>query len=164
MRENLAIKQGEKGNERMKENTNVLTTEDAALTRELREMYEGASSETETVKGLVYIPIDKLHPHPDNPRKELGDLYELTESIKVRGIMQNLTVVPYEDGYRIIIGHRRAAAAKEAGLTSLPCVIVEMTPEEQVATMLVENIQRSDLTVYEQAQSFQLMMDMGEMR
>ena len=162
MRENLAIKQGEKGNERMKENTNVLTTEDAALTRELREMYEGASSETETVKGLVYIPIDKLHPHPDNPRKELGDLYELTESIKVRGIMQNLTVVPYEDGYRIIIGHRRAAAAKEAGLTSLPCVIVEMTPEEQVATMLVENIQRSDLTVYEQAQSFQLMMDMGE--
>lgn len=84
----------------MKENTNVLTSEDAALTRELREMYEGSGSGAETVKGLVYIPIDKLHPHPDNPRKELGDLYELTESIKARGIMQNLTVVPHEDGYR----------------------------------------------------------------
>lgn len=162
MREKLAIKQGEKGNERMKEQNNVIINEDAALTRELREMYEGSGATSETVKGLIYIPVEKLYPHPDNPRKELGDLSELIESIKVRGIMQNLTVVPHEDGYRIIIGHRRAAASREAGLTSLPCAVVEMTPEEQIATMLVENIQRSDLTVYEQAQSFQLMMDMGE--
>ena len=115
------------------------------------------------VDKLVYISIDKLFPHPDNPRKELGDLTELAESIKAKGIMQNLTVVPREEGgYTVIIGHRRMGASKLAGLTELPCVIVEMSPKEQVATMLLENMQRSDLTVYEQAQGFQMMFDFGE--
>lgn len=123
--------------------------------------------------GLVYIPIRELFQHPDNPRKDLGDLTELADSIKANGILQNLTVVPnmviggisddgWQRGYKVIIGHRRLAAAKLAGLTELPCIIREMTVQEQVKTMLMENIQRSDLTVYEQAQGFQLMLDMGE--
>ena len=115
--------------------------------------------------GLVMLPIDKLYPHPDNPRKSLGDLTELSESIKAKGVMQNLTVVPRaeRDGtYTIIIGHRRHAAAKKAKLKELPCVIVEMSEQEQVATMLLENIQRSDLTAYEQAKGFQMMMDLGD--
>lgn len=76
---------------------------------------------------LVMLPIDKLYPHPDNPRKSLGDLTELSESIKAKGVMRNLTVVPRaeRDGtYTIIIGHRRHAAAKKAKLKELPCVIV----------------------------------------
>lgn len=108
------------------------------------------------------IDITKIYPHPDNPRKNIGDVSELADSIKENGILQNLTVVPFEDGYRVIIGHRRLAASKQAGLTELPCVIREMTPQEQVKTMLMENMQRSDLTVYEQAQGFQMMLDMGE--
>lgn len=112
---------------------------------------------------LVYIPINELYPHPDNPRKDLGDLTELADSIKVKGVMQNLTVVPRtEGGYTVIIGHRRMGASKIAGLAELPCVIVNMSPQEQVATMLLENMQRSDLTVYEQAQGFQMMLDFGE--
>lgn len=144
---------------------------------------------------LVMIPIEQLYPHPDNPRKELGDLTELAESIKANGVLQNLTVVPghkisvnewvaickregvsknsalgtYDncayapDGYMVIIGHRRMGASKVAGLTELPCVVVEMTPEEQVATMLTENMQRTDLTLYEQAKSFQqLYIDFGK--
>ena len=114
------------------------------------------------MKKIEFIPIGLLHPHPDNPRKELGDLTELVAAINAKGILQNLTVVPAEEGgYRIIIGHRRHAAAKLAGLTDLPCVIADMTPQEQFETMMVENIQRSDLTVYEQAEGFQLMLDMG---
>ena len=115
------------------------------------------------------IPIDCLVPHPDNPRKNLGDLTELTDSLKANGVLQNLTVVPDESGpadaprFIVIIGHRRLAAAKLAGLTELPCVIADrMTPSEQVRTMLEENMQRSDLTVYEQAQGFQMMLDMGD--
>ena len=105
---------------------------------------------------IVYIPAERLVPHPDNPRKDLGDLTELAASIKENGIFQNLTVVPeFEDRFTVIIGHRRLAAAKLAGLTELPCVVVEMTPKEQVQTMLLENMQRSDLTVYEQAQGAQ---------
>lgn len=115
------------------------------------------------INGLMCkIPVDKLVPHPDNPRKQLGDLTELAASIEAKGILQNLTVVEAEDDtYRIIIGHRRHAAAKLAGLTKLPCVIVDMTPREQFETMMIENIQRSDLTVYEEAEGFQMMLDMG---
>lgn len=118
----------------------------------------------EKVKGeLVWLPVECLEQHPDNPRKELGDLTELAESIKAKGILQNLTVVPFKAGrYTIIIGHRRCAAAKLAGLEKVPCVITEMTEREQVQTMLLENMQRSDLTTYEQAQGFQMMLDLGE--
>ncbi len=112
---------------------------------------------------LTNICIDKLRPHPNNPRKDLGDLSELSESIKANGIFQNLTVVPNEDDtYTVIIGHRRMAASKLAGLTELPCAIVEMSEKDQLGTMLLENMQRSDLTIYEQAKGFQLMLDLGE--
>ena len=66
------------------------------------------------------------------------------------------------EDYTIIIGHRRAAAAQQAGLYELPCAIVEMDEREQMQTMMIENMQRSDLTVYEQAQGFQMMMDFGQ--
>lgn len=127
-----------------------------------KEKYNTETTENVERK-LVYIPITELHPHPDNPRKDLGDLTELAESIKVKGVMQNLTVVPRaEGGYTVIIGHRRMGASKLAGLTELPCVITEMSEQEQIATMLLENMQRSDLTAYEQAQGFQMMIDFGD--
>lgn len=111
---------------------------------------------------IVNIPVNMIYPHPDNPRKDLGDLSELVESIKINGIMQNLTVVQNGDRYRVLIGHRRLAAAKLTGLAEVPCVITEKTPQEQIGIMLVENMQRTDLTTYEQAQGFQMMLNMGE--
>lgn len=122
------------------------------------------------MENIVMLRMDQLQPHPANPRKDLGDLAELSASIKTRGILQNLTVVPFyspvhkreiEGLYTIIIGHRRHAAAKLAGLTELPCVITHMTDEEQIDTMAIENLQRSDLTAYEQGEHFQMMLDMG---
>lgn len=112
----------------------------------------------------IMIPIDALKPHPDNPRKDVGDVAELAESIKANGVFQNLTVLKGDilDGYTVIIGHRRLAAARAAGLTELPCMVVEMDEREQISTMLLENMQRNDLTVYEQAQGFQMMLDLGE--
>ena len=113
---------------------------------------------------IVMIPIYKLKHHPENPRKDLGDLTELAESIKKNGVMQNLTVVsedPLDEHFLVVIGNRRMEAAKMAGLEKLPCVISDMDRREQIATMLEENMQRADLTVYEQAQGFQMMMDLG---
>ena len=111
---------------------------------------------------IVMIPIGQLVHHPENPRKDLGDLSELTESIKANGVMQNLTVIAGEDGkYTVVIGNRRMEAAKMAGLEALPCVISDMDHRTQISTMLMENMQRTDLTVYEQAQGFQMMMDLG---
>ena len=111
---------------------------------------------------IVNIAIDRLFPHSDNPRKDLGDLSELAASIKASGVLQNLTVVPAENGmYTVIIGHRRLAAAKQAGLTEVPCAVVDMDYKTQLSTMLLENMQRSDLTVYEQAQGMQMMFNLG---
>lgn len=116
------------------------------------------------MNGIQMIDINLLKHHPENPRKDLGDLTELAESIKKNGIMQNLTVVPSEtekDEWLVVIGNRRMEAAKMAGLEELPCVVSFMNHREQIATMLEENMQRADLTVYEQAQGFQMMMDLG---
>ena len=130
---------------------------------------------------LTYLHTSEILPHPKNPRKELGDLTEMAESVKANGVMQNLTVVEVgnlpserltelgvtaEDidkgRYMVVIGHRRLAAAKQAGLTEVPCVISDMSYEDQLATMVTENLQRSDLTPVEQAQGLrQLSMELG---
>ena len=127
---------------------------------------------------IQMIEINKISHHPHNPRKDLGDLTELADSIKQSGILQNLTVVPWfsiytgvgsddpkqqeELRYYALIGNRRLAAAKLAGLTEVPCAVADLDKKEQVATMLLENMQRADLTAYEQAQGIQMMMDFGE--
>lgn len=123
-------------------------------------------------ENLIYIKTENIWEHPDNPRKDLGDLSELSESIKKHGIMQNLTVIKghwddkrnwCESGYTILIGHRRFAAGKIAGITKYPCRLLESVDlKEQMGTMLEENMQRNDLTVWEQANGFQMMLDLGE--
>ena len=112
---------------------------------------------------ITMIPPNMLMHHPENPRLDLGDLTELAESIRKNGIMQNLTVVADSESgkYLVVIGNRRMEAAKMAGLAEVPCVISDMDHKTQVATMLMENMQRADLTLYEQAQGFQMMMDLG---
>ena len=143
---------------------------------------------------ITMIRLSGLYHHPDNPRKDLGDLTELAESIRKNGVMQNLTVIMghwrskeefvddcrkegvtkdaalgmYDKdnswtrtGFTVVIGNRRMEAAKLAGLDAVPCVIVGMDYKTQISTMLEENMQRTDLTVYEQAQGFQMMMDLG---
>lgn len=118
---------------------------------------------------VVNMPIEYLVPHPQNPRKDLGNLEELTASIKENGIYQNLTVIPVNEAvpgeepkYMVVIGHRRLEAAKRAGLQEVPCAIVRgMSETRQLQIMLLENMQRSDLTVYEQAQGFQQLLDFG---
>lgn len=118
---------------------------------------------------VVNMPVECLIPHPQNPRKDLGNLEELTASIKENGIYQNLTVIPVNEAvpgeepkYMVVIGHRRLEAAKRAGLQEVPCAIVRgLTETQQLQIMLLENMQRSDLTIYEQAQGFQQLLDFG---
>lgn len=116
-------------------------------------------------KKIEYIPLTALTEHPDNPRKSIGDVSELADSIRRQGIMQNLTVVPdpENDGkYRIVIGHRRFNAARLAGLETLPCVVdTHMDKRAQIATMMSENMQRNDLTIAERVGGVQMMMDLG---
>lgn len=130
------------------------------------------TSEKAKSNDIILIPAEQLHSHPDNPRKELGELTELSESIKKKGVMQNLSVIPghwdekknwHEKDYTILIGHRRFSAGKLAGVTEFPCrIISDMDQKEQIGTMLEENMQRNDLTIWEQANGFQMMFDLGD--
>ena len=111
------------------------------------------------------IAIEKLKIHPRNVRKTYTGIEELADSIKAKGILQNLTVVKAPDdpeSYWVVIGNRRLTAARVAGIKTLPCAVVEMSEKDQISTMLLENMQRNDLSVCEQAQGFQLMLDFGE--
>lgn len=111
------------------------------------------------------IAIEKLKIHPQNVRKTYTGIGELADSIKAKGILQNLTVVKAPDdpeSYWVVIGNRRFTAARAAGIKTLPCAVVEMSEKDQISTMLLENMQRNDLSVCEQAQGFQLMIDLGE--
>jgi chromosome partitioning protein, parB family len=109
---------------------------------------------------VVEIKIEDLKIHPKNVRCKYEGIEGLAQSIKENGIMQNLTVVPdkEEEGkYLVVIGNRRLTAAREAGLETAPCVVVEdMAEKDQITTMLMENMNRKDLTVYEEAEAMQM--------
>ena len=100
------------------------------------------------------IPADKIRPNPDQPRKALGDLRELTDSIKEKGVLEPLLVrfVPREDAYYIISGERRYHAARAAGLRELPCIEKIADDAETLELALIENLQRKDLTPFEEAE------------
>ena len=99
------------------------------------------------------IPVDQIRPNPDQPRKALGDLRELTESIRVKGVLEPLLVrfVPREDCYYIISGERRYHAARAAGLREVPSIEKMADDAETLEIALIENIQRKDLTPFEEA-------------
>jgi ParB family transcriptional regulator, chromosome partitioning protein len=99
------------------------------------------------------IPVDQIRPNPDQPRKALGDLRELTESIRVKGVLEPLLVrfVPREECYYIISGERRYHASRAAGLREVPCIEKMADDAETLEIALIENIQRKDLTPFEEA-------------
>jgi len=99
------------------------------------------------------IPVEKIHPNPEQPRKMLGDLRELTESVREKGVLEPLLVkyIPREDTYYIISGERRFHAACAAGLRELPCIEKSVDDAEVLEIALIENLQRKDLTAFEEA-------------
>lgn len=115
------------------------------------------------------LRMDQLVIHPKNVRRDVGDVSDLADSIKAQGIMQPLVVAPYlvdQDygevtQYVIIAGHRRRAGAELAGLDILPCVIREDmdSAPRQLEAMLVENTQRTDLTLSEEAEAYQAVLE-----
>jgi ParB family chromosome partitioning protein len=99
------------------------------------------------------IPVDKIRPNPDQPRKALGDLRELTDSIREKGVLEPLLVryIPRDDTYYIISGERRYHSACAAGLNEVPCIEKIADDAETLELALIENLQRKDLTAFEEA-------------
>lgn len=114
------------------------------------------------------LQVDDLHANPNNPRKQVGDVDELASSIRSQGIKQPLLVTPTgktdifgHKQYRVVIGHRRLAAARQSGLSTVPAIVEEMDARREREIMLVENTQRSDLTPIEEADGYQGLLDLG---
>ena len=100
------------------------------------------------------IPVERIRPNPNQPRKELGNLRDLTLSIREKGVLEPL-LVRYdaeEDFYTIISGERRYHAAKAAGLQEVPCIEKDADRAEMLELALVENLQRKDLSPFEEAE------------
>jgi len=99
------------------------------------------------------IRLDQIRPNPEQPRKALGDLGELTDSVRSKGVLEPLLVrfVPSEGCFYIISGERRYHAARAAGLREVPCIEKTVDEAETLEIGLIENIQRKDLTPFEEA-------------
>lgn len=115
---------------------------------------------------IIDINVTNLIPNPNNPRRDVGDVTELADSIREQGLQQALVVTPdhEEHGerlFRVVIGHRRLAACKLAGIERVPCIVRELDAKTERELMLVENCQRSDLTPLEEADGYQGLLDLG---
>ncbi|WP_067428463.1 ParB/RepB/Spo0J family partition protein [Nocardioides jensenii] len=116
------------------------------------------------VRGLAIVDVEEIHPSPNNPRENLTGLDELAQSIYENGLIQPLIVqkIPGIDGFRVVAGHRRLAAAKLARIKELPCVIrKDLLPDDELLAMLVENGQRADLDPIEEARALRKLKNKG---
>ena len=112
-------------------------------------------------EGLQWIPVDSIMAATHQPRTVFKEesIRNLSASIAAHGILQPLLIMRQGDGYRLIAGERRLRAAKEAGLEKVPCILTEKTEEEAAKLSLIENLQREDLSFFEEAAAFQRLME-----
>jgi len=97
------------------------------------------------------IPLEKIIANEQQPRKDFGDLTEMADSIKEKGILEPILIRPRNGKFEIVAGERRYKAAELAGLSEIPCIEYDIADNEALELSIIENIQRKDLTVYEQA-------------
>jgi ParB family chromosome partitioning protein len=106
------------------------------------------------------IPIESISSSDDQPRTHLGDLEDLVSSIRIHGILEPLLVRRDSGGaYELISGERRFSAAKEVGLTDVPCIELVVSDEHAVEIALIENLQRKDLSPFEEADGFRTLIE-----
>jgi ParB family transcriptional regulator, chromosome partitioning protein len=105
------------------------------------------------------IPIEDIQPNPQQPRQSLGDLSELTASIRAKGVLEPILVRPKGGRFEIIAGERRFRAATEAGLAEIPCVVRDTSDAETMEIALVENLQRKDLSPFEEADGLKVLAE-----
>ena len=116
--------------------------------------------------GALMLPLQKVEPNPDQPRRHFDEeaLQELADSIRQHGIIQPLTVRKLQSGYyQIIAGERRWRAARMAGLTQVPAIVIEADDRKAMELAMIENLQREDLNPIEEAEGYQVLMSQYNM-
>jgi ParB family chromosome partitioning protein len=105
------------------------------------------------------IALERIEANPHQARSELGDIQELMNSIKAKGVLEPILVRPRGDRYEIIAGERRYMASKNVGLKEIPCIEMNVSDNEAMEISLIENLQRKDLDVFEEADGLKALMD-----
>lgn len=123
--------------------------------------YDPTAQQDEKVSQEKTLPLAKIHPNPDQPRRSFDQdaLEELAESIKVHGIIQPILVTPKGESYEIVAGERRFRASQVAGLREVPVIIRSLSDQNQLEISLIENIQRRDLNSVETATAYAKLRD-----
>ena len=114
---------------------------------------------------VVFLPAGRIRPNPTQPRTIFAEerLQELSESIRQHGVIQPLSVRRIGNSYELIAGERRLRAAKLAGLSEIPCIVMSMDEKESAMAAMVENLQRQDLDFIEEARGIAVLMDRWSM-
>ncbi len=113
---------------------------------------------------VLLIPNEQIYPNPNQPRKNFSqeELINLAISIRMNGILQPITVRETLKGYEVVSGERRLRASKMAGMTAVPCIVVEVNNFKSAVYALIENLQRQNLGYFEEALAIEkLMNDFG---
>ncbi len=118
---------------------------------------ELAAQHTEAIGQM--IPIEQLRPNPNQPRRAFDPLEELVASIQQVGILATLLVRRAQHGYQIVSGERRYRAARTAALDTLPCIVLDLDDARALEVALIENLQRRDLSAFEEAEGLQALID-----
>lgn len=111
------------------------------------------------INKVVQIETDKIVPNPYQPRHDFEELEELAQSILQNGILQPLTVRRENGEFELVSGERRLRAAKMIGMETVPCIIVELSGRNSAVMALIENIQRQDLSVFDEAEAIAKLID-----
>ena len=114
---------------------------------------------------VIFLPARAIRPNPSQPRKIFREeaLTELSDSIRQHGILQPLSVRRITGGYELIAGERQLRAAQMAGVTDIPCIVMNMDERESSTAALVENLQRQDLDFVEEARGISYLMESWSM-
>ena len=117
------------------------------------------SAKEKVVAKVIQVDVNKIEPNPYQPRREFDDIDGLAQSIKQNGILQPLTVRRTENGFQLVAGERRLRAAKMLGLESVPCIPMTITERNSAMLALIENIQRRDLSFFDEAEAIAKLID-----
>lgn len=134
-----------------------------ALIPEHQQYFESGRSAEETGVEIVIVPLSRIKPNPDQPRKSFpeGSIDELADSIRKHGLLQPILVEPGDEGtYIIVAGERRFRAASRAGLAEVPAIVRPLSSQKRLEISLIENIQREDLNPLEEAKAYQNLMEL----
>ncbi|WP_163655330.1 ParB/RepB/Spo0J family partition protein [Listeria sp. PSOL-1] len=128
------------------------------LGKGINALFNTVDSNEETVTS---INLDQIKPNPYQPRKNFDKaaIRELRDSIKLHGVLQPIILRKDDKDYQIVVGERRFRAAKEAKLKEIPAVVRELNDSEMMELSIIENLQREDLSVLEEAKSYELLME-----